>query len=127
MSVQSPPPRRLIPASAPFTPEQQAWLNGFFAAILSVDGAPAPLSETESAALATPRPPAALADNDSAPWHDPSLPINERMLLSAGKPLAPRLMSAMAQQDCGQCGYNRADYANAIFLKKEERLTLCAP
>src|SRR5271166_1466146 len=127
MSVQSPPPRILIPPSAPFTPEQLAWLNGFFAAILSVDGAPAPLSETESAALATPLPPAALADNDSAPWHDPSLPIDERMILSAGKPLAPRLMSAMAQQDCGQCGYNCADYANAIFLKKEERLTLCAP
>jgi sulfite reductase (NADPH) flavoprotein alpha-component len=49
------------------------------------------------------------------------------MTLSAGKPLAPRLMSAMAQQDCGQCGYNCADDANAIFLKREERLTLCAP
>ncbi len=28
-------------------------------------------------------------------------------------------MAAMAQQDCGQCGYNCADYANAIFLKNE--------
>jgi sulfite reductase (NADPH) flavoprotein alpha-component len=36
-------------------------------------------------------------------------------------------MAAMAQQDCGQCGYNCADYANALFLKKEERLNLCAP
>ncbi|MBM0207629.1 hypothetical protein JNW90_35120 [Micromonospora sp. STR1s_5] len=43
------------------------------------------------------------------------------------RPLAPRLMAAMAQQDCGQCGYNCADYANALFLKKEERLNLCAP
>ena len=32
-----------------------------------------------------------------------------------------------AQQDCGQCGYNCADYANAIFNKAEERLNLCAP
>ena len=40
---------------------------------------------------------------------------------------AAKLMAAMAQQDCGQCGYNCADYANAIFLKKEERLNLCAP
>ena len=131
MSVQTPPPRMLIPPSAPFSPEQQAWLNGFFAAILSVDGAPAPLGEVESAALARPEESAGsavvLADNDSAPWHDPSLPIDERMTLSTGKPLAPRLMSAMAQQDCGQCGYNCADYANALFLKKEERLTLCAP
>ena len=43
------------------------------------------------------------------------------------KPLAPKLMAAMAQQDCGQCGYNCADYANAIFLRKEERLNLCVP
>jgi sulfite reductase (NADPH) flavoprotein alpha-component len=33
----------------------------------------------------------------------------------------------MGQQDCGQCGYNCEDYANAIFLKSEERLNLCVP
>jgi sulfite reductase (NADPH) flavoprotein alpha-component len=49
------------------------------------------------------------------------------MKLADGKPLAPRLMAAMAQQDCGQCGYNCADYANALFARKEERLNLCAP
>ena len=132
MSVQTPPPRMLIPPSAPFTPEQRAWLNGFFAAVLSIEDAPTMLSEMESAALASRQDGAAapspvLADNDAAPWHDPSMPIDERMALSAGRPMAPRLMSAMAQQDCGQCGYNCADYANAIFLKKEERLTLCVP
>ena len=47
--------------------------------------------------------------------------------MAESRPLAPRLMAAMAQQDCGQCGYNCADYANALFLKKEERLNLCAP
>ena len=52
---------------------------------------------------------------------------DERMELAKAKPLAPRLMAAMAQQDCGQCGYNCADYANAIFNKAEERLNLCAP
>ncbi|HEY1945192.1 MAG TPA: sulfite reductase subunit alpha [Roseiarcus sp.] len=131
MSVQVLPPRLLIPPSAPFSPEQQAWLNGFFAAVLSAEGAPAPLSEAQNAILAQApagaEPALALADNDAAPWHDPSMPIDERMQLSHGRPLAPRLMSAMAQQDCGQCGYNCADYANAIAQKKEERLTLCAP
>ncbi len=79
-------------------------------------------------ALAPARAPAVeLADNDSAPWHDPSLPIGERLTMAEGKPPALRLMAAMAQQDCGQCGYNCADYANALFLGKEERLTLCAP
>src|ERR671910_194454 len=68
-----------------------------------------------------------LADAGDAPWHDPSLAIDERLKMAESRPLAPRLMAAMAQQDCGQCGYNCADYANALFLKKEERLNLCAP
>ena len=128
MTAQIPPPRLLIPPSAPFSPEQQAWLNGFFAAVLAADGAPAPLSAADNAALAPPTSQAeALADNDAAPWHDPSLPISERMTMADGRPPALRLMAAMAQQDCGQCGYNCADYANALFLKREERLTLCAP
>jgi sulfite reductase (NADPH) flavoprotein alpha-component len=33
----------------------------------------------------------------------------------------------MGQQDCGQCGYSCADYSDAIFLKKEDRLNLCVP
>ena len=130
MSIQTPPPRILIPPSAPFTPEQQSWLNGFFAAMLASEGAPVPLTAAEGAALlpaGSGAPSVVLADNDEAPWHDPSMPLDERLALSAERPLAPRLMSAMAQQDCGQCGYNCADYANALFQKTEERLTLCAP
>jgi sulfite reductase (NADPH) flavoprotein alpha-component len=49
------------------------------------------------------------------------------MKLAAGRPLQRRLMAAMAQQDCGQCGYNCHDYSNALFLKTEERLNLCVP
>jgi sulfite reductase (NADPH) flavoprotein alpha-component len=41
--------------------------------------------------------------------------------------LRRRMMAAMGQQDCGQCGYNCEDYANAIFRKGEERLNLCVP
>ncbi|MGD1037809.1 MAG: sulfite reductase subunit alpha [Roseiarcus sp.] len=95
------------------------------AAIQSADGAPAPLSEMGDAALAHAPATAELADNDSAPWHDPSLPISERMAMAAGKPLALRMMAAMAQQDCRRCGYDCAGYANALFLQEEERLTLC--
>ena len=123
------PVRTIIPESAPFTPEQQAWLNGFFEAVLSTsaDNAVRDAERVAAPDEAGAAPAVALADNDSAPWHDPSLPLDERLAMAAGKPLAPRLMAAMAQQDCGQCGYNCADYANALFLKKEERLTLCAP
>ena len=95
---------------------------------VETDGQSASLSETDDAALALePSAAAELADNDSAPWHDPSLPLSERMAMAESKPPAPRLMAAMAQQDCGQCGYDCADYANALFLRKEERLTLCEP
>ena len=31
----------MIPDNAPFSPEQRAWLNGFFAGLLSLDGSPA--------------------------------------------------------------------------------------
>ena len=117
----------VIPETAPFSPEQRAWLSGFFAATLvpPAQGATA-LSAPEAAGLGAAAS-SHLASNDDAPWHDPAMAIADRMQLAASKPPAPRLMAAMAQQDCGQCGYNCADYANAIFEKKEARLNLCAP
>src|SRR5207248_3107903 len=51
----------------------------------------------------------------------------ERMKLADGRPLRRRMMAAMAQQDCGQCGYNCSDYADVLFAKKETRLNLCVP
>src|ERR1700731_821591 len=126
-------PLSLLPASAPFTPEQRAWLNGFFAGLISVDGsAVTPLSPAESAALMSgalsgPKDPVADGDDGQAPWHDQTLPLSERMKLAEGRPLRRRLMAAMAQQDCGQCGYNCQDYSDAISRKTEERLNLCVP
>ena len=55
------------------------------------------------------------------------MPLPDRMKLADGKPLPRRMMAAMAQQDCSQCGYNCKDYADALFTKKEERLNLCVP
>ena len=126
MSVHTKPPLELIPEGAPFSAEQRSWLSGYFAALLAPGATGAtPLAGPDAGALAADAPP--LADNGDAPWHDPSLAIDERLLMAAERPLAPKLMAAMAQQDCGQCGYSCADYANAIFLRKEERLNLCAP
>src|SRR5258708_34937160 len=51
----------------------------------------------------------------------------ERMKLAEGRPLRRRMMAAMAQQDCGQCGYNCNDYSDAIAAKSEARLNLCVP
>ena len=125
----------LIPDSAPFTVEQRTWLNGFFAGLLSLDGGVNALSSDETAALmkevmgsepATARGPDD-GDDGAAPWHDPAMPLGERMQLAESRPLRRRMMAAMGQQDCGQCGYNCEDYANAIVLKNEERLNLCIP
>src|SRR5436309_2663227 len=125
----APPIPALVPETAPFSPEQRAWLNGFFAGLVSLDGAGVTaLSAEQSAAL---MPGAANefgdADNGEAPWHDQTLAMTERMTLAEGRPLRRRMMAAMAQQDCGQCGYNCEDYSNLIVTKKEERLNLCVP
>jgi sulfite reductase (NADPH) flavoprotein alpha-component len=37
------------------------------------------------------------------------------------------MMAAMAQQDCGQCGYDCHNYSEAIASKAEARLNLCVP
>jgi sulfite reductase (NADPH) flavoprotein alpha-component len=131
MSVAPRPPiPQLIPESAPFSPEQRTWLNGFFSGLISFEGSTVtPLSSAESAALMPAPPGVAVAaeDDDDAPWHDQTILLNERMKLAEGRPLRRRMMAAMAQQDCGQCGYNCQDYSNAIFARKEERLNLCVP
>ena len=117
------PPLVLIPEGAPFNEDQRAWLSGYFAALLG----PAIEGATALAAGEGPATGPKLADNDDAPWHDPSMPLGDRMDLAKDRSNPQKLMAAMAQQDCGQCGYNCADYANAIFLKSEERLNLCQP
>ncbi len=128
-----PPIRNLVPDNAPFTPEQRTWLNGFFAGFLELgDAGISALSPEANAALMWGLVPAAKgplddADDGQAPWHDQTLPLVERMKLAEGRPLRRRMMAAMGQQDCGQCGYNCEDYSNVIFLRKEERLNLCVP
>ncbi len=130
LRVASPVP--VIPPTAPFTPEQRAWLSGFFAAVFASETETLNqswgLDATALAGLSEPGDAGATPDaDDGAPWHDPSLPLPERMKLSEDRPLHRRMMAAMAQQDCGQCGSNCEDYANAIATHAEERLNLCAP
>ncbi len=128
-----PPIRNLVPDNAPFTPEQRTWLNGFFAGFLELgDAGISALSPEANAALMSGLVPAAKGplddgDDGQAPWHDQTLPLVERMKLAEGRPLRRRMMAAMGQQDCGQCGYNCEDYSNVVFLRKEERLNLCVP
>ncbi len=66
-------------------------------------------------------------DDGEAPWHDQTMPMADRMKLAEGRPLRRRMMAAMAQQDCGQCGYDCHNYSEAIASKSEARLNLCVP
>ena len=131
----------LIPESAPFDTEQRAWLNGFFAGLLGMpdgpgnDGALAAaggrLAASGQALIETDPSETVLAepeeDYDEAEWHDPGLLIDERLALAEGKPKSARLMAAMAQLDCGSCGYLCKTYAAAIADGSETNLTLCSP
>src|SRR5689334_25156871 len=121
MNQITPPPKiEIIPSSAPFSEAQRSWLNGFFAGLLS-DATP--LSAEQGAAVMQ----GGDGDDGEAPWHDQTMPMADRMKLAEGRPLRRRMMAAMAQQDCGQCGYNCQDYSEALFSKKEARLNLCVP
>jgi sulfite reductase (NADPH) flavoprotein alpha-component len=123
MNQITPPPKlEIIPASAPFSDAQRSWLNGFFAGLLSTDG-PTPLSAEQGGALMD----GVAGDDGEAPWHDQTMPLADRMKLAEGRPLRRRMMAAMAQQDCGQCGYNCNDYSDVIANRSEARLNLCVP
>ncbi|MDI1284674.1 MAG: sulfite reductase subunit alpha [Reyranella sp.] len=105
----------LIPENAPFSTEQRAWLNGFFSAYLGVTG------EAVSGASAEPDEP------EDFPWHDASLAMPERMELAKEAKPERRLMAAMAQLDCGQCGYLCQTYAEAVWSGAEADMGRCVP
>ncbi|GAC1386594.1 MAG: hypothetical protein NVS4B8_12900 [Herpetosiphon sp.] len=126
----------VLPESAPFSRGQRAWLNGFFAGVLSLDLAPnsGALANGSSAGSGvaqfdspTPAPTPVAELEVDFPWHDPTLTIDERLELAAGQPVDLRLMAAMAQLDCGTCGYVCRTYAAAIAAGTDKVLTKCTP
>jgi sulfite reductase (NADPH) flavoprotein alpha-component len=112
------PPLPLIPENAPFSPPQRAWLNGFLAGLYG--GASAGLS-VASAPAASPEP------VEDFPWHDPVLELPERLAMAEGRPMPQRLMAAMGQLDCGQCGYMCQTYAEALAEGRESSISRCVP
>lgn len=115
MNAIHPPPMPLIPETAPFSAQQRAWLNGFLAGIYGS-------ATTANQSFVVPP-----AEEEDFPWHDPALELPERLELAAGKSLPRRLMSAMAQLDCGQCGYLCQTYAEALAQGRETSTALCLP
>ena len=127
---------QIVPESAPFSLEQRAWLNGFFAGVLGVldqQSAQGGSAATLAAAASMLSPPLGAGlpldqeTEESFPWHDPALSLSDRMKLADGMPKERRLMAAMAQLNCGSCGYLCKTYSEAIASGNEKNLTLCSP
>ena len=64
---------QIIAADAPFNDAQRAWLNRLFAEALP---------ERSAHRLSPQRGPSAPREDDSTPWKDPALAIEERMALA---------------------------------------------
>jgi len=119
----------LVPESAPFNEEQRAWLNGFLAGWIGLQGSSATGAETRASVISDPRSTQeqTVQEDCSVPWHDPALQMEERLQLAEGRPLRQQLMAAMAQLDCGSCGYDCQRYADALASGEEKSFTLCSP
>jgi sulfite reductase (NADPH) flavoprotein alpha-component len=117
-----------LPDNAPFSANQRAWLNGYLAGLfaggdVAATGiAAAPVAGADAAPVA-----AAPSQPEDFPWHDPALGLDERLALAEGRPRVQRLMAAMAQLDCGQCGYLCLEYAERIAGGAEADLKRCVP
>jgi NADH-quinone oxidoreductase subunit B len=73
---------------------------------------------TAEAAVAAPTGPA---------FHNENLTLPERMELATDGDLKTKLFAAMAQTDCGACGWDCEGYAEAIAVGETKDITLCVP
>jgi sulfite reductase (NADPH) flavoprotein alpha-component len=118
----------IVPDNSPFSPEQRAWLNGLLAGLLGPEAAAVATAGMEEVLAPTRDAPQVEPDKpEEFPWHDPALPLEERIRLAEGRPLQRRMMAAMGQLDCGQCGYLCQTYAEAIARGDEKSLSRCVP
>ena len=106
------------PGSTASSPACSAWRRSTVAATPSGNGNG---SQRRLAAAA------ATAVEEDFPWHDPALPLDERLELAEDRPYDRRLMAAMAQLDCGACGYLCKTYSEAIASGEEKDLKRCTP
>ena len=63
----------------------------------------------------------------SEPFHDEHLTLAERMEMAKDGDLKTKLFAAMAQTDCGACGWDCEGYAAAIATDETKDISLCVP
>jgi len=83
-------------------------------------------AKVAAAALAAP---AAEPAASALPFHNETLTLPERMKMAEemGGGLEVKLFAAMAQTDCGACGWDCEGYANAIATGETKDISLCVP
>ena len=91
--------------------------------------APAGVQQEVSAAEATPAPQAVEGASPAVAFHDEKLLLPERMQIAQemGGTLPLMLFAAMAQTDCGVCGWDCEGYADAIASGETKDISLCVP
>jgi NADH-quinone oxidoreductase subunit B len=120
--VPTPPKPAAKPSVAPPTPAASA---APAAAKSAGEDTGAPQSTaTATAVLEAPAP-----ATETAPFHKETLALEERMQMAEemGGKWETKLFAAMAQTDCGACGWDCEGYANAIATGETKDITLCVP
>jgi len=118
VSGVKPKPKSAAPAPSPVAPKPAAPAP----APSGQAGAPVPTQE------AAPEPVAAEAAA-TAPFHKETLTLPERMTMAEemGGGFETKLFAAMAQTDCGACGWDCEGYAHAIADGETNDISLCVP
>ena len=89
------------------------------AGVAVAEATTAEVAVAEVAAEAKPAP--------SEPFHDEHLTLTERMEMAKDGDLKTKLFAAMAQTDCGACGWDCEGYAAAIASDETKDISLCVP
>ncbi len=63
----------------------------------------------------------------AVPFHNENLNLTERMELAKDGDLKTKLFAAMAQTDCGACGWDCEGYGEALATGETKDISLCVP
>jgi NADH-quinone oxidoreductase subunit B len=97
------------------------------AAAATADAPAAVADEATTAEAAAPEVAAEAKPAPSVPFHDEHLTLAERMEMAKDGDLKTKLFAAMAQTDCGACGWDCEGYAAAIASDETKDISLCVP
>ncbi|HUP64652.1 MAG TPA: NADH-quinone oxidoreductase subunit C [Thermoanaerobaculia bacterium] len=114
------PPAPASPAAAPAAAAPAA-------STAPADAPPAASPVADAGPIADATPEVTGASAADAPWHDENLTLAERMGLASGRGLRAELFAAMAQTDCGACGWDCEGYAIALDTGETDDISLCVP